>query len=89
MRDLSKIPEGLPVPTDDHACDHLVGQSLPPISLMTTAGRTVQLKDLHRPTVIFFYPRTGEPSKPAPADWDLIPGARGCTPQSCGFRDLY
>ncbi|MGE0634435.1 MAG: peroxiredoxin, partial [Pseudobdellovibrionaceae bacterium] len=35
------------------------------------------------------YPRTGEPSKPAPPDWDLIPGARGCTPQSCGFRDLY
>lgn len=45
--------------------------------------------EAQNPTILFFYPRTGEPSKPAPADWDLIPGARGCTPQSCGFRDIY
>ncbi len=89
MRDLSKIPEGLPVPTDDGGCDHLRNISLPAISLRTTSDRYIKLNQLQIPSVIFFYPRTGEPSKPAPADWDLIPGARGCTPQSCGFRDLY
>ncbi len=89
MRDLSKIPDGLPIPTDDGACNHLVGMSLPSIDLMTTSDRLLNLNDINKPTVIFFYPRTGEPNKPAPADWDLIPGARGCTPQSCGFRELY
>jgi len=89
MRDLFKIPEGLPVPIDDHTCDHLVGLSLPSISLMTTSDRAINLKDLQQPTVIFFYPRTGDPNNLPPVDWDLVPGARGCTPQSCGFRDLY
>ncbi len=89
MRDLSKIPEGLPIPTDDGACDHLKNFSIPAIELKTTMGRIVNLNELtKKPTIIFCYPRTGEPSEPAPADWDLIPGARGCTPQSCGFRDL-
>jgi peroxiredoxin len=89
MRDLSKLPEGLPIPTDDGACDHLKNISLPAISLRSTSDRFIDLGKLQQPTVIFFYPRTGEPTKPAPADWDLIPGARGCTPQSCGFRDLH
>lgn len=89
MRDLNTLPEGLPVPADDGACDHLCGMSLPAIQLKATSGRSVSLQTLNQPTIIFFYPRTGEPDKPAPADWDLIPGARGCTPQSCGFRDLY
>jgi peroxiredoxin len=89
VRDLSKIPDGLPVPTDDGACKHLEGAILPAVQLSSTSDRLVNLKDLTQPTIIFFYPRTGEPSKPAPPDWDLIPGARGCTPQSCGFRDLY
>lgn len=89
MRDLSKIPEDLPIPTDDGACDHLRNYLIPAIELKTTMGRIVNLNELtKKPTIIFFYPRTGEPSKPAPADWDLIPGARGCTPQSCGFRDF-
>ncbi len=89
MRDLSEIPEGLPVPIDDGACAHLEGAELPAISLRTTSDRFLELKKLINPAVIFFYPRTGEPDKPAPLDWDLIPGARGCTPQSCGFRDLF
>jgi peroxiredoxin len=89
VRDLNKIPEGLPVPVDDGACSHLMGSAFPDIKLLSTAGRSIHLNEMNHPTVIFFYPRTGEPSKPAPPDWDLIPGARGCTPQSCGFRDLY
>jgi peroxiredoxin len=89
MRDLTKIPEGLPIPIDDGACNHLFKISIPEIILRTTSDRSVNLNELtKKPTIFFFYPRTGEPNKPAPADWDLIPGARGCTPQSCGFRDL-
>jgi len=89
-RDLLSLPKDLPIPLDDGACDHLPGMEVPGISLSSTNTRMVDLKtESQTPTVIFFYPRTGEPSKPAPADWDLIPGARGCTPQSCGFRDIY
>lgn len=89
MRDLNTLPDNLPIPLDDGACDHLKNLLLPEIELETTAGRFVNIKELtKKPTIIFFYPRTGEADKPTPADWDLIPGARGCTPQSCGFRDL-
>jgi peroxiredoxin len=90
MRDLNKIPDGLPIPQDDGACNHLKDTLLPDINLKTTLDRMINLNEItQKPTIIFFYPRTGEPNKPAPADWDLIPGARGCTPQSCGFRDFY
>ncbi|MBI3440508.1 MAG: peroxiredoxin [Proteobacteria bacterium] len=90
MRSLMKLPDNLPVPVDDGSCDHLQGANIPSIEMQTTQGRFVNLKDITQvSTVIFFYPRTGEPNKPVPPDWDLIPGARGCTPQSCGFRDLY
>ncbi len=90
MRDLLSLPKDLPVPNDDGACSHLQGMVVPAIQLRTTANRTIDLKvESQTPAVIFFYPRTGEPSKPAPPDWDLIPGARGCTPQSCGFRDIH
>ena len=88
MRDLMNLPENLPVPQDDGACDHLEGLKVPSTLLRSTNGRTVDLAD-ETATVVFFYPRTGTPSEPAPLDWDLIPGARGCTPQSCGFRDEY
>jgi peroxiredoxin len=85
-----KLPENLPVPQDDGACDHLKGLEFPSILLRSTNGRLVDLaEEAAIATVVFFYPRTGTPSEPAPLDWDLIPGARGCTPQSCGFRDLY
>src|SRR3989338_10872425 len=63
---------------------------LPQLELRSTQGPNVNLRDVSQtPTVFFFYPRTGRPEEPAPANWDLIPGARGCTPQSCGFRDYY
>lgn len=90
MRDLLSLPKDLPVPEDDGACHHLLGMNVPEIELRSTSGRTVNLGvETESPTVLFFYPRTGEPDKPAPDSWDLIPGARGCTPQSCGFRDSY
>lgn len=88
-KDLMELPKDLPVPLDDGACNHLQGMTLPSISLMTTQDRILDFSQIKKPTVIFAYPRTGEADKPTPEGWDLIPGARGCTPQSCGFRDLY
>jgi peroxiredoxin len=80
----------LPVPVDDGACDHLVGISVPAIALPSTAGRDVVLAETGRPrTVVYAYPRTGVPGEASPAGWDQIPGARGCTPQSCAFRDHH
>src|SRR5262249_20701027 len=87
--DLHTLPDGLPVPTDDGLCDHLPGLKLPSIDLNATDGRTVDLAGLLGTTVVYIYPRTGRPDEPGSAAWDAIPGARGCTPQSCGFRDHY
>ena len=87
--DLAKLPTSLPVPEDDGACDHLPGRALPPITLPSTAGRMVNLAELKVPTVLFFYPRNAQPHESIPEEWNLIPGARGCTPHSCGFRDLH
>jgi len=84
------LPPNLPAPVDDGACDHLPGARLPSVRLASTGGRVVDLAEVaERPVVFFFYPRTGEPGKAAGPEWDAIPGARGCTPQSCGFRDLH
>ncbi len=84
------LPPDLPVPVDDGACDHLPGSAVPRIALPSTGGRSVRLDVVAaRPAVLFFYPRTGEPGKSPGPEWDAIPGARGCTPQSCGFRDLH
>jgi peroxiredoxin len=89
-KDLSSLPSDLPVPVDDGACDHLVGMSLPAIALPSTAGRSVVLAQAGRPrAVVYVYPRTGVPGEPLPEGWDQIPGARGCTPQSCSFRDHH
>lgn len=79
----------LPVPTDDGACNHLSGLCLPALSLMSTTDASVNLAQLPGTTVIYCYPRTGRPDEEPPAGWDLIPGAKGCTPQSCAFRDHY
>ncbi len=88
--DHTQLPEGLPVPVDDGACDHLVGMSVPAIALPSTAGRDVVLAQAGRPrAVVYAYPRTGVPGQPSPEGWDMIPGARGCTPQSCAFRDHH
>ncbi|MCJ2014079.1 peroxiredoxin [Methylobacterium sp. J-076] len=87
---LLSLPEDLPVPEDDGAADHLRGARLPDVALRATDGRTVSLARLTGRTVVYAYPRTGEPGKAAlTADWDAIPGARGCTPQSCDFRDHF
>jgi len=84
--DWSKIP----APVDDGAAKHLVGMMIPPIDLVATDDSSVMLSALSGRTVIFGYPRTGEPGKIGLTDdWDMIPGARGCTPQTCAFRDLF
>lgn len=88
MKNLHELPPDLPVPKDDGACDHLAGMKIPPIALHSTKGGKVNLADVSRSKAIFFvYPRTGIPDEPTPPSWEAIPGARGCTPQSCGFRD--
>src|ERR1019366_1743446 len=85
-----QAPLQLPVPIDDGACDHLPGLKLPPVALPSTAGRFVNLGALDAArTVIYCYPMTAVPGVPLPEEWDLIPGARGCTPQACAFRDHY
>lgn len=84
-----QLPPDLPVPIDDGAADHLSGLTLPCLDLPATDGRLVDLSRLPRRTVIYAYPRTGEPDKGPPAGWNEIPGARGCTPQSCAFRDHH
>ena len=83
------LPDDLPVPVDNGACDHLPGMAVPPVPLWTTSGDTVDLSVLPGRTVVYAYPRTRPPGEDAPQDWDLIPGARGCTPEACGFRDHH
>ncbi|MCJ2093365.1 peroxiredoxin [Methylobacterium sp. J-072] len=84
------LPTDLPAPVDDGAADHLRGMKLPDVALTATDGTTVSLAKLSGRTVAYAYPRTGEPGKPAlTPDWDAIPGARGCTPQACDFRDHH
>jgi len=84
------LPADLPRPLDDGKADHLRGVAMPHISLRSTAGRTVDLWQLGAArTVIYCYPMAGVPGKPLPEGWDMIPGARGCTPQTCSFRDHH
>lgn len=77
----------IPIPPDDGAADHLVGMTLPDICLGATNGAAIRLSILNGLTVIYAYPMTGRPDRALPDGWDQIPGARGCTPQSCAFRD--
>ena len=86
---LYDLPKDLPVPQDDGACDHLAGMRLPSLALPSTRGRAVELARLAGTTVIYIYPRTGRPDQELPTGWNAIPGARGCTPQSCAFRDHH
>ncbi len=80
----------IPAPADDGGARHLPGLRLPDVSLPATDGTSVSLARLPGRTVAFLYPRTGRPGEPSLVpDWDSIPGARGCTPQSCAFRDLH
>ncbi len=89
MTNLNQLPVDLPIPQDDGPTNHLVGMRLPSISLTTTNGRPVNLGEMKGRLVIYCYPMTGQPNVPLPEGWDQIPGARGCTPQSCAFRDHY
>ena len=86
---LTTLPEGLPVPTDDGACNHLPGKKLPSLNLVATNDSEVNLANVKGWLVIYCYPMTGQPDKPLPKGWDDIAGARGCTAQSCAFRDHY
>jgi peroxiredoxin len=83
------LPEGIPAPSDDGAADHLPGMRLPSVPLTSTSGATVDLSALSGETVVYCYPMTGRPDRDLPHGWDEIPGARGCTPQSCSFRDHH
>lgn len=84
------LPADLPVPGDDGAAAHLPGTAVPPLTLHDTAARPVRLDALGpRRTVIYVYPLTGRPGTDLPEGWNSIPGARGCTPESCGFRDHF
>ncbi len=88
MTDLHVLPDGLPAPEDDGAADHLPGAPVPSVELPASAGGLVDLALAARETlVVYVYPGTGVPGRPLPAGWDQVPGARGCTPQSCAFRD--
>jgi peroxiredoxin len=89
MKKLTELPKDLPIPVADGAGDRLLGESLPSIALASTQGGYVDLAAISGRVVIYCYPMTGQPGVPLPDGWDAIPGARGCTPQSCAFRDHY
>ena len=89
MQNLDLLPDNLPIPIDDGACRHLLGNKLPSILLPATNGTAVDLSKLTGWLVVYCYPMTGEPNIALPNGWNNIPGARGCTPQSCAFRDHY
>src|SRR6266571_2249271 len=89
--DPTVLPPDLPVPLDDGAAGHLLGAAVPDVALPSTDGRSIALAGSGAErTIVYAYPRTGRPGEPPlVADWDRIPGARGCTPESCGFRDHH
>jgi peroxiredoxin len=83
------LPPDIPAPQDDGGARHLTGLKLPAVVLAATDGSQVDLSKLSGRTVVYIYPRTGVPGQAPPDGWDAIPGARGCTPQSCSFRDHF
>ncbi len=87
--DPNVLPADIPVPQDDGGARHLTSQRLPALRLAATDGSRVDLASLSGRTVVYIYPRTGVPGQAPPDGWDQIPGARGCTPQSCSFRDHF
>jgi peroxiredoxin len=92
VKDPLQLPDDLPVPKDDGAADHLAGTALPAVALRASDATSVRLDELEGRTVVFAYPRTGRPGESSPGgddEWDAIPGARGCTPQACSFRDEH
>lgn len=90
MTDPTQLPTDLPAPQDDGAARHLPGLAMPPVALGGTNGATVGLDKLGAGrTVLYLYPMTGRPGEALPDGWDMIPGARGCTPEACAFRDHH
>ena len=87
---LNQLPANLPRPKDDGGARHLKGMSLPNLDLPSTGNRRVNLSTVSAPRIIIYaYPMTGRPDRQLPQGWDDIPGARGCTPETCGFRDHH
>ena len=86
---LTKLPKDLPIPIDDGRSDHLWGMQWPSLKLMVTNQRWVSLAQIKHYAVVYAYSMTGWAEEPLPENWDDISGARGCTPQSCSFRDYY
>ena len=84
---LQNLPDNLPVPQDDGACDHLTGLRLPHVTLLASDGTRLELAELTGRVVLYVYPMTGTPGRDLPGGWNATPGARGCTPQACAFRD--
>ena len=90
MATYENLPSDLPVPEDDGAADHLPGTAMPELSLIATDGASIDLSRLGEGrTVLYLYPLSGKPGVDLPDGWDAIPGARGCTPEACGFRDHF
>jgi peroxiredoxin len=90
LSDAYVLPPDLPEPVDDGAADHLEGATVPSLELPATGGEEIDLAAAAaRTLVVYCYPRTGRPGEPSPSGWNEIPGARGCTPQSCAFRDHF
>lgn len=87
--DLHSLPTNLPVPPDDGVADHLAGMPWPDVALSGTHGDRVRFAGGSGTSVVYAYPRTGRPDQNPPLGWNEIPGARGCTPESCGFRDHH
>jgi peroxiredoxin len=85
----TQLPANLPVPAEDGACAHLVGRRLPDLALLSTSGQPINLGRRPGLIVLYAYPMTGRPGVPLPPGWDEIAGARGCTPESCSFRDHH
>src|ERR1051325_11201821 len=87
---LNALPANLPRPKDDGGARHLKGMALPDIALPSTSNRLVNLSKVTAPRIVIYcYPMTGRPDRQLPQGWDDIPGARGCTPETCGFRDHH
>jgi peroxiredoxin len=89
MHNPNVLPPNIPAPQDDGAARHLAGMKLPDLALPATDGAAVNLSKLKGRTVVYIFPRTGVPGVDTLPGWDQIPGARGCTPQSCSFRDHF
>jgi peroxiredoxin len=86
---LIEVPADLPAPEDDGACKHLISRPIPSVKLSSTSGKKVNLADQNGCLVLYCYPMTGRPGRSIPDGWTAIPGAAGCTPQSCSFRDSH